>query len=142
MQIVVQKFGGSSIAEPELIKNVAQRVVQTKEKGNKVVVVVSAMGDTTDELLELVNRITSSPCSRELDMLLSTGEQISIALMVMAINELGCLAPFDLLSFNYFVFHGAGIHFYPFLSKLTPLFNKFSVQGLHCFDSLVFMDNT
>lgn len=92
MQIVVQKFGGSSIAEPELIKNVAQRVVQTKEKGNKVVVVVSAMGDTTDELLELVNRITSSPCSRELDMLLSTGEQISIALMVMAINELGCPA--------------------------------------------------
>ena len=67
MQIVVQKFGGSSIAEPELNrKNVAQRVVQTKEKGNKVVVVVSAMGDTTDELLELVNRITSSPCSREL----------------------------------------------------------------------------
>jgi aspartate kinase len=92
VQIVVQKFGGSSIAEPELIKNVAQRVVQTKEKGNKVVVVVSAMGDTTDELLELVNRITSSPCSRELDMLLSTGEQISIALMVMAINELGCPA--------------------------------------------------
>lgn len=92
MQIVVQKFGGSSIAEPELIKNVARRVVQTKEKGKKVVVVVSAMGDTTDELLKMVRRLTATPCSRELDMLLSTGEQISIALMVMALNEQGCPA--------------------------------------------------
>ncbi|MGB4504094.1 MAG: aspartate kinase [Syntrophaceticus sp.] len=92
MRIVVQKFGGSSIADPELIKNVARRVVQTKNEGNHVVVVVSAMGDTTDELLDLAHRITSRPCSREIDMLLTTGEQISIALLAMAINELGCPA--------------------------------------------------
>ncbi|HBG22046.1 MAG TPA: aspartate kinase, partial [Peptococcaceae bacterium] len=92
MQIIVQKYGGSSIAEPELIKNIARRVVETKQKGNKVVVVVSAMGDTTDELLKMAHQITASPCDRELDMLLSTGEQISIALLVMAINNLGCSA--------------------------------------------------
>ena len=72
MQIIVQKYGGSSIAEPELIKNIARRVVETKQKGNRVVVVVSAMGDTTDELLKMAYQITASPCDRELDMLLST----------------------------------------------------------------------
>jgi aspartate kinase len=89
VRIVVQKFGGSSIADPELIRNVARRVVRAKQKGNRVVVVVSAMGDTTDELIDLAYRVTASPHSREIDMLLTTGEQISIALLAMAINELG-----------------------------------------------------
>jgi aspartate kinase len=89
VRIVVQKFGGSSIADPELIRNVAQRVVKAKQKGNRVCVVVSAMGDTTDELIDMAYRVTASPHCRELDMLLTTGEQISIALLAMAINELG-----------------------------------------------------
>ncbi len=89
MRIRVQKFGGSSIADPTLMKNVARRVVRAKEAGDQVVLVVSAMGDTTDDLLEKVREITSSPQEREIDMLLSTGEQVSIALMAMAINELG-----------------------------------------------------
>lgn len=89
MRIVVQKYGGTSVADPELIKNVAQRVMRTKEEGNEVVVVVSAMGHTTDQLLELARTITSRPPEREIDMLLATGEQVSIALMAMAIHELG-----------------------------------------------------
>ncbi|HHW41963.1 MAG TPA: aspartate kinase [Syntrophomonadaceae bacterium] len=89
MRIVVQKYGGTSVANPELIKNVARRVVRTREEGNQVVVVVSAMGHTTDQLLELAQAITSHPPEREVDMLLATGEQVSIALMAMAINELG-----------------------------------------------------
>jgi aspartate kinase len=89
LRIRVQKFGGSSIADPTLMKNVARRVVRAKEEGDQVVLVVSAMGDTTDDLLEKVREITSSPQEREIDMLLSTGEQVSIALMAMAINELG-----------------------------------------------------
>ncbi len=89
MRTIVQKFGGSSVADPSLIKNVAQRVVHTKDEGNRVVVVVSALGDTTDELLDLVHKITDHPGEREIDMLLSTGEQVSIALLAMAINKLG-----------------------------------------------------
>lgn len=89
MGIVVQKFGGSSVANPERIKVVAQRVVDTATQGHQVVVVVSALGDTTDELIELARQITNRPPRREMDMLLSTGEQISIALLAMAINELG-----------------------------------------------------
>lgn len=89
MGILVQKFGGSSVANPERIKRVAQRVVEAKEKGDDVVVVVSAMGDTTDELLDLARQITDRPPHREMDMLLSTGEQVSIALLAMAIHELG-----------------------------------------------------
>jgi aspartate kinase len=89
LQIIVQKFGGTSVATPELIKNVAHRVVQTKEKGYHVVVVVSARGHTTDELLELAASISPRPPERELDMLLATGEQVSIALLAMAIHELG-----------------------------------------------------
>ncbi len=89
MRIVVQKYGGTSVANPELIKNVARRVVRTREEGSQVVVVVSAMGHTTDQLLELAQAITSHPPEREIDMLLATGEQVSIALMAMAINELG-----------------------------------------------------
>lgn len=89
MAILVQKFGGSSVADPERIKRVAQRVVEAKEKGDDVVVVVSALGDTTDELIALARQITDHPPHREMDMLLSTGEQVSIALLAMAINELG-----------------------------------------------------
>lgn len=89
VQIVVQKYGGTSVASPELIKNVARRVIQTKEQGNQVVVVVSALGHTTDQLLELAQALASRPPEREVDMLLATGEQVSIALLAMAINELG-----------------------------------------------------
>ncbi|MDD2420938.1 MAG: aspartate kinase [Heliobacteriaceae bacterium] len=89
MALVVQKFGGSSVADPDRIKRVARRVVDTKEQGNQVVVIVSAMGDTTDDLISLARQITTKPKSREMDMLLATGEQISIALLAMAIDELG-----------------------------------------------------
>ncbi len=87
--LVIQKFGGSSVGKPERIRRVAKRVVDTKRQGNDVVVVVSAMGDTTDELLELMYKVTDNPPKREMDMLLSTGEQISISLLSMAINDLG-----------------------------------------------------
>lgn len=89
MGLVVQKYGGTSLADPEKIKHVARRIVKEREKGNDVVVVVSAMGHTTDELLELANQITDKPNPREIDMLLSTGEQISIALVAMAVQSLG-----------------------------------------------------
>ena len=89
MGIVVQKFGGSSVATPERIKRVAKRVVETRGKGADVVVVVSALGDTTDELIALAKQITDRPPRREMDMLLATGEQVSIALLAMAINDLG-----------------------------------------------------
>jgi aspartate kinase len=88
-RLIVQKFGGSSVANPERIKRVAQRVVETKRRGHDVVVVVSALGDTTDELLELARQISHQPPERELDMLLATGEQVSVALLAMAISELG-----------------------------------------------------
>lgn len=87
--IIVQKYGGTSVATPERIKEVAKKVIRAKESGNKVVVVVSAMGGTTDELLALAKQITPTPPERELDMLLSTGEQISIALLAMAISSMG-----------------------------------------------------
>jgi aspartate kinase len=89
MPIVVQKYGGSSVATVEKIKQVAQRVVQTKQKGYDVVVVVSAMGKTTDELMARAKALTESPSRRELDMLLSCGERASMALLSMAIHELG-----------------------------------------------------
>src|SRR3990167_2592683 len=88
-KLVVQKYGGSSVANPERIKRVAQRVVEVKRKGADVVVVVSALGDTTDELLQLASQITQHPAERELDMLMATGEQVSVALLAMAIHELG-----------------------------------------------------
>lgn len=87
--IVVQKYGGTSVGTPERIFNVAKRVIKANEEGNKVVVVVSAMGDTTDDLIEKALEINISPSNREMDMLLSTGEQISISLLAMAINSLG-----------------------------------------------------
>lgn len=89
MQILVQKFGGTSLADANLIKNVAQRVVNAKKKGYQVVVVVSACGHSTDELLQLAKSISSHPSEREIDMLLATGEQVSIALLAMAIEKLG-----------------------------------------------------
>lgn len=89
MRIIVVKFGGSSVATPERIKRVARRIADTLAEGFSVVAVVSAMGDTTDELLSLARAITDHPSTRELDMLLSTGEQQSIALLAMAIQELG-----------------------------------------------------
>lgn len=89
MALIVQKFGGSSVANAERIKNVAKRVVQTKRKGHKLVVVVSALGDTTDGLLQLAEAITDAPNEREMDMLLATGEQVSVSLLAMAIHKLG-----------------------------------------------------
>ena len=89
MALIVQKYGGSSVKDPAHIKRVAKRVVRTKRKGNKVVVVVSALGDTTDILLDLAEQISESPRDREMDMLLSTGEQVSSALLTMAIHALG-----------------------------------------------------
>ncbi len=87
--IVVQKFGGTSVADIEKIRNVARRVSKTREQGNHVVVVISALGDTTDRLVRLAREITSRPREREMDMLLSTGEQISVALLSMAMHQLG-----------------------------------------------------
>jgi aspartate kinase len=89
MSIVVQKYGGSSVADTKKLQRVAERVMQTSLSGHNVVVVVSAMGDTTDELLALAKAISPNPDRRELDMLLSAGERISMALLSMAIRELG-----------------------------------------------------
>jgi aspartate kinase len=89
MSIVVQKYGGSSVADVARIRQVAERVMRTKAQGHDVVVVVSAMGDTTDELLALAKQISQNPERRELDMLLTAGERISMALLSMAIRELG-----------------------------------------------------
>ena len=89
MSLVVQKYGGSSVADGERIKRVAERIVATKKAGHDVVVVVSAMGDTTDELIDLAQQIVPVPAGREFDMLLTAGERISMALLAMAINSLG-----------------------------------------------------
>ncbi|HWJ65745.1 MAG TPA: aspartate kinase, partial [Nocardioides sp.] len=86
MGIVVQKYGGSSVADAAGIKRVAQRIVNTKKLGHEVVVVVSAMGDTTDELIDLANEVSPLPPARELDMLLTAGERISMAVLAMAIQ--------------------------------------------------------
>ncbi|AHM56814.1 aspartokinase 2 [Peptoclostridium acidaminophilum DSM 3953] len=88
-EIIVQKYGGSSVGDIEKIKNVARRVIETKNKGFDVIVTVSAMGDTTDELIEKALMISQNPSSREMDMLLSTGEQVSVALLAMAIQSMG-----------------------------------------------------
>ncbi len=89
MALVVQKYGGSSVADAGGIKRVAQRIVATRKAGNSVVVVVSAMGDTTDELKDLADQVSPAPPGRELDMLLTAGERISMALLAMAIANLG-----------------------------------------------------
>lgn len=90
MGLIVQKFGGSSVANADKIKNVAKRIIEYKEAGHQVVTVVSAMGDSTDELIELARQINTDPSPREMDMLLATGEQVSIALLAMAIEAQGC----------------------------------------------------
>jgi aspartate kinase len=89
MGLIVQKFGGSSVADAESIKRVAARIAATKRSGQQVVVVVSAMGDTTDELIDLANQVSPMANGRELDMLLTAGERISMALLAMAISNLG-----------------------------------------------------
>ncbi|RAK21332.1 aspartate kinase [Anoxybacillus vitaminiphilus] len=89
MEIIVQKFGGTSVGSIERIQNVANRVIEEANNGNKVVVVVSAMGKTTDELVNLAKQISKNPSKREMDMLLTTGEQVSIALLTMALKEKG-----------------------------------------------------
>jgi aspartate kinase len=89
MALIVQKYGGTSVGSAERIQAVAQRVVKTVREGNNLVVVVSAMGKTTDGLVKLANEISSNPSRREMDMLLATGEQVTIALLSMALQELG-----------------------------------------------------
>jgi aspartate kinase len=89
MAIVVQKYGGSSVADVQKLRQVAERVMRTRQRGDEVAVVVSAMGDTTDQLLAMAKQVSLSPERRELDMLLSAGERISMALLSMAIRELG-----------------------------------------------------
>ncbi|MBO3144029.1 aspartate kinase [Dermatophilus congolensis] len=89
MSLVVQKYGGSSVADAESVKRVARRIVETKRAGNDVCVVVSAMGDTTDDLMDLAQEVTPLPPARELDMLLTAGERISMAVLAMAIEALG-----------------------------------------------------
>ncbi|MFD6167093.1 aspartate kinase [Oerskovia sp. NPDC060287] len=92
MALVVQKYGGSSVADAESIKRVAKRIAETKRAGHDVVVVVSAMGDTTDELIDLARQVTPLPPQREMDILLTAGERISMSLLAMAINNLGVKA--------------------------------------------------
>ncbi|MCD5405688.1 MAG: aspartate kinase, partial [Desulfotomaculum sp.] len=94
--LIVQKYGGTSVGDPERIKNVAKRVVKRYKEGNDMVVVVSAMGHTTDELIDLMKKVTNNPDDREMDVLLSTGEQVTISLLAMAIKDLGC----DAISFT------------------------------------------
>jgi aspartate kinase len=92
MALIVQKYGGTSVADAERIKNVARRIAATKDKGNQVVVVVSAMGGTTDELIEMAYQVAEEPSARELDLLLSTGEIVSSTLLAMALRDMGCEA--------------------------------------------------
>ena len=89
MSLVVQKFGGTSLADPEKIHRAARRAIRAKLDGHRVVLVVSAMGHTTDELITLARAVCADPPKRELDVLLTTGEQVSIALMAMAIDAAG-----------------------------------------------------
>ncbi len=92
MTLIVQKFGGTSVADPDRMKNVARHVAETRKQGNQVVVVVSAMGKATDNLVELARQVSTNPQGREMDMLLTTGERISMSLLCMALNDLGCEA--------------------------------------------------
>lgn len=89
MALIVQKYGGSSVADVECLRRVAQRIQKTRAEGNQVVVVVSAMGDTTDDLIELAKKITPEPDEREMDALMATGEQVSCAVLTMALHQLG-----------------------------------------------------
>ena len=90
--LIVKKFGGTSVGSPERIMNVAIRCVEDFKKGHDVVVVLSAMGKTTDELIALAHKVNPKPQKRELDMLMTTGEQVSVAMMAMAMDSLGVRA--------------------------------------------------
>src|SRR5438045_694891 len=92
MSVLVQKFGGTSVAGPERIRAVARRVAAQREAGHSLVIVVSAMGQTTDELLRLAHEVSREPSRRELDMLLTTGERVSMALLAMALEDLSVTA--------------------------------------------------
>ncbi|MEO8162752.1 MAG: aspartate kinase [Ilumatobacteraceae bacterium] len=96
MAVIVQKFGGTSVADPERMRNVARHIASARKKGDDVVVVVSAMGKATDNLVELAHQVSNSPQGREMDMLLTTGERISMSLLCMALHDLGC----DAVSFT------------------------------------------
>ena len=89
MALLIKKFGGTSVGDITKIKAISQSIVQSKEAGNDIVIVVSAMGNSTDHLNQLAESISKNPNSRELDMLLSTGEQVTIALLSMSLNEYG-----------------------------------------------------
>ena len=89
MTLLVQKFGGTSVGNVERIQEIAKRIASCKEKGNELIIVVSAMGDSTNQLTRLALEVNSTPPPREMDMLLSTGEQVTIALLSMALIKLG-----------------------------------------------------
>src|SRR4030095_13514266 len=89
MGLIVQKFGGTSVADAERIHRAAKRAIASKEKGNQVVVVGSALGETTDHLIQMAKQVCENPPKREMDQLLATGEQVTIALMAMAIHAQG-----------------------------------------------------
>src|SRR5574340_549709 len=92
MPLIVQKYGGTSVGDAERIRNVAHRIIATRQDGNDVVVVVSAMGDTTDDLIKLAYQVSDKPSARELDVLLSTGEIVASTLLAMALKSMGCEA--------------------------------------------------
>jgi aspartate kinase len=92
MALIVQKYGGSSVADVECLRRVAQRILKTRDQGNQVVVVVSAMGDTTDDLIELARKVNPEPSDREMDMLMASGEQIASAVLTMALHAAGAEA--------------------------------------------------
>ena len=114
MALIVQKFGGTSVKDAERLNNVADIVTSTYKEGNDVVVVVSAQGDTTDDLIAKAAEINDRPSKREMDMLLSSGEQISAALLAMAIERMG-YPVVSLLIILYFLFY---IHFYQLLLQI------------------------
>src|SRR5262245_5475259 len=92
LSLIVQKYGGTSVGSLDLIRRVAERVHEQRSRGTQVVVVVSAMGDSTDRLVDLARGLCDAPDAREMDVLLSTGEQVSIALLCMALRSRGCAA--------------------------------------------------
>ncbi len=98
MAVIVQKFGGTSVADTAKIRAAAQRALDAQSQGHQVVMVVSAMGKSTDRLVDLAAELTETPPSRDMDMLLSTGEQVSVALVSMAIHEMGGYAQHDRLT--------------------------------------------
>ncbi|NDH92579.1 MAG: aspartate kinase, partial [Actinobacteria bacterium] len=89
MALIVQKYGGTSVADPERMRNVARHIAKTRNEGHSLVVVVSAMGKATDNLLQLAHQVSQNPPSREMDMLLTTGERISMSLLCMALHDVG-----------------------------------------------------